>query len=230
MLSMQSKWDEAHALPRFRPRYPHEQVVRWAFRYLDAPDRSKVKILDLGCGAGRHALFIASEGIDVAGCDISKRAIAYLDNVARERGLRVDTHCCPAHDLSRYADESFDAVLSVGVLYYLSSENLQQSIDEIRRILKPGGQIFCVIRTDQDSRREQATKVGVNTWRIDALGLNAPSGLEAGMEMLFFSRDETSALFAKFSDLQIDQMTLLRDGFRDDDWLVYGRKALETVR
>ena len=217
-------------IKKFRPRYPHEEVVRWAFRYLDAPDRSKVKILDLGCGAGRHALFLASEGFDVAACDISEPGMAYLAKAAHERELAIDTHRCPAHDLSHYADDSFDAVLCFAVLYYLSIENLQQAIYEIRRILKPGGRAFCVIRTDQDSRREQAIKVGVNTWRINSLGLNAPSSLEAGMEMLFFSRNEASALFAEFSDLQIDQMTLLRDGFRDDDWLVYGCKARETVR
>jgi SAM-dependent methyltransferase len=42
------------------------------------------RVLDIGCGAGRHALYLQGQGLDVVGIDISPRAIA----VCRERGLR----------------------------------------------------------------------------------------------------------------------------------------------
>jgi SAM-dependent methyltransferase len=42
------------------------------------------RVLDIGCGAGRHALHLQEQGLDVVGIDISPRAVA----VCRERGLR----------------------------------------------------------------------------------------------------------------------------------------------
>jgi 2-polyprenyl-3-methyl-5-hydroxy-6-metoxy-1,4-benzoquinol methylase len=73
---VRARWEAAHELPRFRPAYPHEQVVRWAFRELDRAAVLKAKVLDVGCGAGRHSLFLAGEGFDTYACDISLCRIA----------------------------------------------------------------------------------------------------------------------------------------------------------
>ncbi len=225
---MRTRWEAAHGLPRFQPRYPHEEVVRWAFRYLNRAQPSDVKVLDLGCGAGRHSLFLASEGFDVSACDISAAGIEHLEKVAQERGLRIKTHRCAAHDLGAYKSDSFDAVLYFGVMYYLSLKHARSSLREAHRVLKPGGRLFCATRTDNDSRRSHATEVGPSTWRLSSLGANAPSDSEAGMDMLFFASDEIPDLFTAFVDLQIDRIAVTHDGFRDDDWLVFGRKPAVT--
>lgn len=226
MDAMRSRWEEAHTLVRFRPRYPNEEVVRWAFRHFDRSTSAAVRILDLGCGAGRHALFLASEGFDVVACDISAAGVEHLEKQAHDKGLGIATRRCAAHDLGWCASDSFDAVLSYGVLCYLSLDEAQQAVSEIRRILKPGGQAFCVIRSDEDGRRKHATEVRPSTWRIDALGPEAPSDMEAGMHMLLLSRGSVEVLFSGFSDVQIHQMTFIRGDFRDDDWLVYARKPV----
>lgn len=222
--SMKQRWEATHALPRFRPRYPNEEVVRWAFRSLDAAHASSVKVLDLGCGAGRHAIFLASEGFDVHGCDISATGVAHLQRLARERGLRIPTEICAADDLSCYPSDSFDAVLSFGVLYYLTLDGARKAVCEIERILKPNGDVFCVVRTDRDGRLGAATKIDDCTWRIEAIGPDAPSDVECGMNMLFFSRRDIDALFLSLSNLQVDRMTREHGSFRDDDWLIYAQK------
>jgi len=51
---------------------------RHAMRYVKGP------VLDVGCGAGRHALYLQRKGLDVLGIDVSPLAIA----VCRRRGLR----------------------------------------------------------------------------------------------------------------------------------------------
>jgi SAM-dependent methyltransferase len=218
--SQQVRWEEAHAQARFRPRYPHEQVVRWTLRNFDPAARPAAKLLDLGCGAGRHALFFADEGFDAFACDISRAGLDQLRASAQARGLAIETVHTSAHELSAYPDASMDGVVSFGVLYYLSLEQAVQAVREVRRVLRPGGRFLCVIRTDSDSRREGADPVAPCTWRLPQLGEGAASDLESGMDMLFFSRAEAGQLFAPFAQVAIDRMSYRQAAFTDDDWVV----------
>ena len=68
---MKLRWEKLHRQARFRPRYPHEQVVTWVFRNFDRDATPPSRILDLGCGGGRHSIFLASEGFDTWSCDLS---------------------------------------------------------------------------------------------------------------------------------------------------------------
>jgi SAM-dependent methyltransferase len=223
-----SRWEAAHAQPRYRPRYPHEQVVRWTFRNLDRGAATKARVLDLGCGAGRHALFFASEGFESFACDISARGLREVQQLAKDRGVIVATHQTSGHDLSYYNDDMFDAVVSFGVLYYMWQQDAEQTLREALRVLKPGGKIFCVIRTDRDSRRIGATPIGGPAWRIGALTPDAACDMEAGMDMLFFSRVEAKALFSAFSNVEIDEMIYVHNDFSDDDWVITASKPSDT--
>ena len=222
--SMQVRWDQAHELPRFRPAYPHDQVVRWAFRNLDRNATPKAKVLDLGCGAGRHAIFFASEGFDVSACDISAVALRELQLVAERRSVVVHTHHTAGHDLSHYPDGAFDAVLCFGVIYYLSFEQAEKMVSEVFRVLRRGGKLCFVIRNEGDGRRVNASPAGRCTWHINALDPDAPSKTEEDMDMLFFSRGEVEKMFAPFAELCIDRMTYVHGNFTDDDWVVTAAK------
>jgi cyclopropane fatty-acyl-phospholipid synthase-like methyltransferase len=222
--SMQARWEAAHELPQFRPSYPHEQVVRWSFRNLPRDRARQTKVLDLGCGAGRHAIFYAAEGFDVDACDISAVGLRELRTAAAQRGVQLRTHQCPGHDLSHYASDSFDAVLSFGVIYYMSNSEAEQTFREIFRVLKPGGKCFCVLRSDSDGRILRATLIDRSTWRINALHPGAPSDMEDGMEHLFFSREDMERAFAPFAGVCMDRMTYVHEGFADDDWVVSAAK------
>lgn len=222
--SMQERWDEAHEAPRFRPAYPHEQVVRWVFRNFDRNASSKPKVLDLGCGAGRHAIFLASEGFEAYACDISAVGLHELQASAAQRRVVVHTEHTAGHDLSAYRDGTFDAVLCFGVMYYMSLTEAEQMIVEVFRVLRAGGKFFCVTRSDGDGRRLHASPVGPCTWHINALDPGAPSGIEEGMDMLFFSKAELEPMFSSFTNRCIDRMIYIHDGFADDDWVITASK------
>lgn len=222
--SMQARWEAAHEIPRFRPAYPHEQVVRWAFRNLDRKAIPKAKVLDLGCGAGRHAIFLANEGFDVFACDLSAAGLRELDGLARKKDLAIHCHQTSAEDLSHYGDGSFDAVLCFAVMYYLTLDGAERMVQEALRILRPGGKMLCVTRNDGDSRRRNAVPIGQCAWHINALVPGAPSELEEGMDMLFFSREEIERTFSSFTSLCVDRMTYVHEDFADDDWVVTATK------
>lgn len=218
--SMEARWDTAHEQPRFRPIYPHEQVVRWTFRNFSRKSAGQTKVLDLGCGAGRHAIFYAAEGFDTYACDISAVGLRELQAAAKGRGVNVQSHQCPGHDLSHYPSDTFDVVLSFGVIYYMSSFEAEQTFREIFRVLKPGGKCLCVLRTTADSRILRATCLGGSAWRIDALTPGAPSDMEDGIDHLFFSKEDVERAFAPFVGVCVDRMTYVHEGFADDDWVV----------
>jgi SAM-dependent methyltransferase len=222
--SMRERWEEAHADARFRPAYPHEQVVRWTFRTLDRRAASTTKVLDLGCGAGRHAVFFAHQGFDVHACDISATGIAYLQSLTERLGITIQTHQTPGHDLSHYGDKSFDAVLCFGVMYYMSIDQAGQMIREVYRILKTGGKFLCVTRNDGDGRRQHAIFLGRCTWHITALAAEVASHVETGMDMLFFSKSDIEEIFRGRFDVCIDRMTYLHHDFADDDWVISATK------
>lgn len=221
---IQERWERAHEQPRFRPAYPHEQVVRWAFRNLDRNAASTTKVLDLGCGAGRHSLFFASEGFDTYACDISEVGLRELHALAQRRSVAVQTHQTPAHDLSHYPDNFFDAVLCYAVIYYMTLAEAEQMLSEVLRILRPTATFFCVTRTDKDGRLQKATPIGPSAWHINALTPGAPSDMEEDMDMLFFSKAKIQNMFSAFNKLCIDRMTYIHEEFVDDDWVVTASK------
>jgi SAM-dependent methyltransferase len=95
--------------------------------------RKPGKALDLGIGQGRNALYLASQGWDVTGVDISDEGIAQANEAAKASGLDAKLHTQVA-DLYTwdFGENQYDLV---GFLYM----GPKPPVDAIRRVLKPGG-------------------------------------------------------------------------------------------
>ena len=106
--------------------------------------RKGQRILDVNCGTGEDAIYLASLGMRVWACDISEDMIALARRKAAQsfRGPRVAFMVCANEDLDRLAHYSpFDAVLSnFGGLN--CTENLPQVARELSRLVRPGGKLF----------------------------------------------------------------------------------------
>ena len=73
---------------------------------------TKAKILDLGCGEGRNALFLAKQGYDVIAVDISSNGIEKLQQIAQHRGLVIQSEI---QDMRRYHwNTEYDLIVSHG--------------------------------------------------------------------------------------------------------------------
>lgn len=104
-------------------------------------DIKDATVLDLGCFAGNHlSLWIAQHCADYTGIDLSEQATAILDAELKERGL---THArAYAQDFldNPYPDNHFDLIYAYSVLHHF--KNMTVFLEEMHRVLKPGGQII----------------------------------------------------------------------------------------
>lgn len=131
--------DENNRLSRSKAaRVEFLTTVRYIEKYLKRGDR----ILDVGAGAGEYSLYFARKGYEVSALELSPANIeAFRKKIMPDD--RIDLVQGNAVDLSRYTDESFDAVFLFGPLYHLSrEEDRQQCIREAKRVLKKDGTLF----------------------------------------------------------------------------------------
>lgn len=74
------------------------------------PIKPQDRIMDIACGRGRHALFLAEQGFQVTGTDLSPNSISYAQQEAKRRKLNAAFY---VHDMRNKAQEKADVVLNV---------------------------------------------------------------------------------------------------------------------
>lgn len=102
----------------------------------------EIKILDAGCGEGRNTVYFIREGYQIFGIDPNETAIQYCRYQAKSLDPNYDIHRFQEGKLENvpFHKDSFDAVICSAVLHFAQSvDNFWEMIDEIQRILKPGG-------------------------------------------------------------------------------------------
>lgn len=122
------------------------------------PDGARV--LDLGCGEGRNAFFLAGHGHDVTAVDISEPGIAKLDTLARGAGVRLRAEVGDLRDYEVEGD--WDLVMAHGSIDYLEPEEWRRLVGSIRQHTVPGGfnAYTCMIFTEEYPAPPEFLKAG----------------------------------------------------------------------
>ena len=94
------------------------------------------KILDVGCGAGSHSLYIQNKGFDVTSIDISSNAI----KACQLRGLKN----AKVVDILELENQKFDTILLLmnGTGIFRSLSEIQKYLQKLKSLLHPNGQIL----------------------------------------------------------------------------------------
>jgi 2-polyprenyl-3-methyl-5-hydroxy-6-metoxy-1,4-benzoquinol methylase len=96
------------------------------------------KVLELGCGWGNFAVFLAKQGAEVTAVDIGPSLIAASRMLAEVNHVSCDFRQANIVDLPFEAD-SYDKVVGLMILHHLSRHDLESALHESFRVLKPGG-------------------------------------------------------------------------------------------
>lgn len=101
-------------------------------------EKQKRKILDLGCGVGRHSIELANLGHSVTGIDYSSEYISIAKNTARKQDLEISFLKA---DMRRFSSEQkFDVVVSIFSSFgYFSDSDNEKVIENVAKLLKRGG-------------------------------------------------------------------------------------------
>jgi SAM-dependent methyltransferase len=126
--------------------------------------RATDHVLDIGCGHGRSLGALAERAALVVGADPSDlmAEIAVTRNRPLVKAGKVKVMIASAADLP-FTDAAFDKALCVHVIYFW--KDLQTSFRNIARVLKPGGRLVLVFRTDADEAAVRAFPAEVYSFR-----------------------------------------------------------------
>jgi SAM-dependent methyltransferase len=144
-------WDSPENVERFAAREPDLRLTQLVREF---PDPSKIRVLDLGCAAGRNTVMLAENGFDLRALDASpamvaktrERLAAILEARDAERRVRVGR----MDELSADADANYDLVVALGV--YHCAQNRAEwklALSETARVLKPGGRLLVSVFTPE---------------------------------------------------------------------------------
>ena len=102
---------------------------------------SPCRAIDLGCGVGDNAIFLAQNGFSVTGVDFSDAAIDQAKRKSREAGVTVEFHVDDlTHLENRYG--TFDLLVDYGTVDDLTLENRDRYVANILPLTKPGSQFL----------------------------------------------------------------------------------------
>lgn len=108
--------------------------------------RGARRVLDVGCGAGEPALFLAENGFEVVGLDINARSIAEANKRARKRrgkkSVNIRFECGSLNNLDAQELGKFDAVVMMELIEHLHPSDVPFYLSSAEDLLTPGGAVF----------------------------------------------------------------------------------------
>jgi len=113
-------------------------VARYPIPHFPLPSGAGKTLLDIGCNWGRWSIAATRAGYDAVGIDPSYEAIVAARRIARQLGASPEYVVADARRLP-FPDAAFDTVFSYGVLQHFSKADVARAVEEIARVLKPGG-------------------------------------------------------------------------------------------
>lgn len=161
-------WKRLYAEGKNDLRYPNDVLVRCCHRYLDVT--SDRKVLDYGFGTGANTLHLAQFGFEMSGVEISEHAVAKARARLDERGLAADLRGITPGTQLPWPDSYFDVVIAWQVLCYNDWNSWQAAVEELERVLRPGGIFICATTAPGDISHSMSDALGDGLYRSGVPG------------------------------------------------------------
>jgi SAM-dependent methyltransferase len=200
----QEYFDNYHQIPGYRLKYPDENVIRFLVSNFPADDRPNTKVLDLGCGCGRHLMLLNEFGFDAHGIDGSPWAVNYAKNWIAERDFKADIREGLIIDLP-YENATFDCIIEHATLVTNNWDDILSATRECARVLKDGGIGFFLLKTRRDCAFIDSPEVAHNTFLVDEGVYMSRASRDGDEKQTFraFDRADIDEMFDAFSSVNV---------------------------
>jgi len=165
--SFDKNWEESvYKKGRQLNLYPYDlmvSIVARKFFHLEKQERKKIKVLDLGCGAGNNAKFLAESGFDFYGIDGSESALSFCQNIFKKNNLRGNFLLGDFLNLP-YNNNFFDLIIDRESLYANRYQDIEKIIRQVYEKLKPGGYFISFAFAFSHPDKKFGKKLEINTY------------------------------------------------------------------
>lgn len=145
MIEKPRSFDELYASYNNYYLKPSDGLIDCVNQYVHQPCRA----LDLGCGQGRNAIWLALNGFDVLAIDISEKAIEFLNMEIKRKKIKIQTVLADAVRYN-FGVSQFGLIVIQTTLNHLDSQNISNCCEKMIASLKPDGVLYCVGFTIDD--------------------------------------------------------------------------------
>ena len=157
------------------------------------------RLLDVGCGNGRHLVYFSGLGYHVTGMDSAPSALRLSQEWLERNGRSGNLLRSDSRFPFPIADESFDILLSTQVIHHALLETVLFTIGEITRVVRPGGFILITVPVFRETSESE------DEWEeIEHHTFVPLSGTEKGLPHHLFMPNEFGACFTRFEILSMD--------------------------
>lgn len=137
-------WDEKFKT-RSWGKYPNEDLVRFVCGEFSRNRIKNPKVLEIGSGTGANLWFLQNEGLNVSGIDSSKTGIEASKKKLSDHGFNLTDLRVGNFNTLPWEQENFDLVVDIFALYANTVSEINKTVKEIARVLKPGGFFFTTL-------------------------------------------------------------------------------------
>lgn len=140
------------------------------------------KTIDLGCGTGNYAIYLASEGFDVTAVDISSSAIKIAKNNASQKGIDCNFIIADVLGDLKQVQSTFNFAYDWELLHHIFPSDREKYIRDVYKLLNPGGRYLSVCFSEENLQFG-----GVGKYRKTPLGTVLYFSSENELKVLFES-------------------------------------------
>jgi tellurite methyltransferase len=160
------------------------------------------KVLDLGMGEGRNALYFASKGSEAEGIDISETAVNRALDYAQENGLKLRAK---VSDLISFEIEenAYSLIILANVLNFFKDEEIKQMIDNAKKGLMKGGLLYINAFDIHDPSYKK------NVSRAERISDSTFYRAKSDSYIHFFTRKELESYFEGYQTIKTSESYLL---------------------
>ncbi len=196
-------------------RYRYEEYAPWMYETMEFARHSGESVLEIGGGLGTDHAQFAKHGAITTDIDLSSGHLALAQENFRLRGL---TGTFVHHDAETlpFPDASFDVVYSNGVIHH--TPNTQRVVDEIYRVLKPGGKAIVMVYAENSLHywRGLVLELGLKQHLLESFSMGEIMSRhveitenDARPLVKVYTRQRLGKLFARFERSSIVQRQMV---------------------